>query len=233
MANRKNGLDEKENGACTAFDGRLQKRRRHSGKAQAVFRRNLGSIWFKYPEEIRKIIYTTNAVERYHRMVRKFTKSKAVFPTDDSIGKVIYMSVVEISKKWTMPVRDWGLAYSQFAIFLRTGSQPDGCRGLSAWGISGEDEEKQQHFCYCSSPFYSAACVGSLLSVALFGCNFSMVKIVVGNSFTQFIFQTRFPQKAKSRQQSCRSKFDSRLHQQSAQLYEEIALQSDFFFIAA
>ena len=51
-------------------------------------------------------------------MVRKFTKSKAVFPTDDSIRKVIFMSVKEISKKWTMPVRDWGLAYSQFAIFL-------------------------------------------------------------------------------------------------------------------
>ena len=64
------------------------------------------------------IIYTTNAVESYHRMVRKFTKSKAVFPTDDSIRKVIYMSVVEISKKWTMPIRDWELAYSQFAIFF-------------------------------------------------------------------------------------------------------------------
>lgn len=52
------------------------------------------------------------------RMVRKFTKSKAVFPTDDSIRKVIFMSVKEISKKWTMSVRDWGLAYSQFAIFF-------------------------------------------------------------------------------------------------------------------
>ena len=73
---------------------------------------------FEYPAEIRKIIYTTNAVESYHRMVRKFTKSKAVFPTDDSIRKVIYMSVMEITKKWTMPVRDWGLAYSQLAIFF-------------------------------------------------------------------------------------------------------------------
>ena len=49
-------------------------------------------------------------------MVRKFTKSKAIFPTDDSIKKVVYMSVQEISKKWTMPVRDLGLAYSQFMI---------------------------------------------------------------------------------------------------------------------
>ena len=76
------------------------------------------TVFFEYPQEIRKIIYTTNAVESYHRMVRKFTKSKAVFPTDDSIKKVIFMSAKEISKKWTMPVRDWGLAYSQFAIFF-------------------------------------------------------------------------------------------------------------------
>lgn len=66
---------------------------------------------FEYPAEIRKIMYTTNAVEGYYRMMRKFTKSKAIFATDDSIRKVIYMSVKEISKKWTMPVREWGLAY--------------------------------------------------------------------------------------------------------------------------
>ena len=67
---------------------------------------------------IKQVCYIlTNAVESYHRMVRKFTKSKAVFPTDDSIRKVIYMSVCEISKKWTMPVHDWGLAYQQFAIY--------------------------------------------------------------------------------------------------------------------
>ena len=76
------------------------------------------TVFFEYPQEIRKIIYTTNAVESYHRMVRKYTKSKAIFPTDDSIRKVIYMSVSEIAKKWTMPVRDWGLAYSQMAIYF-------------------------------------------------------------------------------------------------------------------
>lgn len=76
------------------------------------------TAFFEFPQEIRKIIYTTNTVESYHRMVRKFTKSKAIFPTDDSIRKVVYMSVREISKKWTMPVRDWGLAYAQFMIFF-------------------------------------------------------------------------------------------------------------------
>ncbi len=75
------------------------------------------TTFFEYPPEIRRLIYTTNAVEAYHRMVRKFTKSKAIFPTDDSIRKVVFLSVKEISKKWTMPARDWGMAYSQFAIF--------------------------------------------------------------------------------------------------------------------
>lgn len=74
--------------------------------------------FFEFPNEIRRIIYTTNAVEGYHRMVRKFTKTKSIFPTDDSIRKAIYLSTKEIAKKWTMPVRDWGLAYAQFAIFF-------------------------------------------------------------------------------------------------------------------
>jgi len=76
------------------------------------------TTFFEYPEQIRHLIYTTNAVEAYHRMVRKFTKAKAIFPTDDSIRKVVYLSVKEIIKKWTQPVRDWGMAYSQFAIFF-------------------------------------------------------------------------------------------------------------------
>ena len=76
------------------------------------------STFFQYPGEIRKLIYTTNAVEGYHRMVRKFTKSKAIFPTDDSIRKVVYLSVKEISKKWSLPVRDWGLVYSQVMIYF-------------------------------------------------------------------------------------------------------------------
>lgn len=74
------------------------------------------TVFSEYPTDIRKIIYTTNAVEGCHRAVRKFTKSKAIFLTDDSIRKVIYMSASEISKKRTMPVRDCGLAYAQFAI---------------------------------------------------------------------------------------------------------------------
>jgi len=76
------------------------------------------TTFFEYPPEIRHLIYTTNAVEAYHRQLRKFTKTKSILPTDDSIRKVIYFSVREITKKWTMPARDWGMAYSQIMIFF-------------------------------------------------------------------------------------------------------------------
>jgi len=76
------------------------------------------TTFFNYPQEIRHLIYTTNAVEAYHRMVRKFTKSKAVFPTDDSIRKVVFLSIKKIAKKWTMSVRNWAMAYSQIMIFF-------------------------------------------------------------------------------------------------------------------
>jgi len=76
------------------------------------------TTFFAYPMEIRRMIYTTNPLEAYHRMVRKFTKTKAILPTDDAIKKVVYLSIQEVSKKWTMPVRAWGLAYGQFSIFF-------------------------------------------------------------------------------------------------------------------
>jgi putative transposase len=98
-------------------------REKWNGKYPAILRSwddNWAELttFFEYPQEIRHLIYTTNAVEAYHRMVRKFTKAKAIFPTDDSIRKVVYLSVREITKKWTMPVQGWGMAYSQFAIFF-------------------------------------------------------------------------------------------------------------------
>lgn len=76
------------------------------------------TTFFNYPEEIRRLIYTTNAVEAYHRMVRKFTKTKSIFPTDDSIRKVVYLSTKEVLKKWTMAPRDWAMAYSQIMIYF-------------------------------------------------------------------------------------------------------------------
>ena len=76
------------------------------------------TTFFEFPQEIRHLIYTTNAVEAYHRQLRKFTKTKTILPTDDSIRKVVYFSVREITKKWTIPARNWGMAYGQIMIFF-------------------------------------------------------------------------------------------------------------------
>ncbi len=76
------------------------------------------STYFRYPPEIRKVIYTTNAVEQLHRQFRKVTKNRSVFPTDDSLRKLLYLSVRNIQKKWTMPIRNWNFALSQFSIMF-------------------------------------------------------------------------------------------------------------------
>lgn len=76
------------------------------------------STYFKYPQEVRTLIYTTNAVEGFHRMLRKFTKTKTIYPTDDAVRKSVYMSIQEISKKWSMPIRDWGIIIGQLMIFF-------------------------------------------------------------------------------------------------------------------
>jgi len=73
---------------------------------------------FAYPEEIRKAIYTTNAIESLNSVIRKVTKKRKVFPTDDSAKKVIYLAIQEASKKWTMPIRDWKTALNRFMIIF-------------------------------------------------------------------------------------------------------------------
>ena len=76
------------------------------------------SQYFKYPEEIRRIIYTTNTIEAVHRQFRKLTKTKGAFPNQDSLLKLLYMGVQNASKKWTMPIQNWSLTISQLAIFF-------------------------------------------------------------------------------------------------------------------
>jgi putative transposase len=76
------------------------------------------SAYFKYPYEIRRIIYTTNTVEGYHRQLRKITKTKTAYPTDESLLKILYLATMEISKKWSMPIREWKSCISQLAIYF-------------------------------------------------------------------------------------------------------------------
>lgn len=76
------------------------------------------TAYFKYPHDIRKIIYTTNPVEAYHRQLRKVTKTKTAYPSDESLKKIIYLATMEISRKWNMPVREWKKCISQFSIYF-------------------------------------------------------------------------------------------------------------------
>lgn len=85
------------------------------------------STYFQYSEPIRRIIYTTNTIEGFHRQVRKVTKTKGAFPSDMALLKLIYLTTQNIAKKWTMPAHNWNLTLSQlFIIFgerLRLGLQ--------------------------------------------------------------------------------------------------------------
>lgn len=76
------------------------------------------STYFKYPEEVRKLIYTTNAIEGFNRQLRKVTKSRTVFPTDDSLLKMLYLAMIDITKKWTGRRKDWGSIHSQLEVYF-------------------------------------------------------------------------------------------------------------------
>lgn len=76
------------------------------------------TAFFEFPVEIRKIIYTTNIIENLNGKIRKYTKSKLSFPTDDAVRKSVWLAISEIEKRWTVPVHNWGIVMNQFmAIF--------------------------------------------------------------------------------------------------------------------
>ena len=75
------------------------------------------STYFKFPQELRKLIYTTNTIEGFNRQLKKVTKAKSVFPTDDSLFKMLYLAMKDITKKWTGRRQDWSRIYAQLAIY--------------------------------------------------------------------------------------------------------------------
>ena len=77
------------------------------------------ATFFKYPQEIRTAIYTTNAVEAVHRQFRKVTKNRALFPNDDALKKMLFLAYRDLSKKWTMPIQNWPLILSNFSIYFK------------------------------------------------------------------------------------------------------------------
>ena len=76
------------------------------------------STYFKYPQEVRQLIYTTNSIEGFNRQLRKVTKTRSVFPTDDSLFKMLYLAMVDITKKWTGRQRDWSKIHAQLSIYF-------------------------------------------------------------------------------------------------------------------
>lgn len=76
------------------------------------------STYFAYPPDIRKIIYTTNALEGFNRQLRKFTKTKTIFPTEDSLSKCLYLTTVNIMKKWVAPAQNWSSTLAQLTIMF-------------------------------------------------------------------------------------------------------------------
>ena len=87
---------------------------------QASWERNWNDLteFFNYPKDIRRAIYTTNAIESLNFSLRKVTRNKSSFPDDDSIYKVMYLAIKNASTRWTMSIKDWGLAVNQFAILF-------------------------------------------------------------------------------------------------------------------
>src|SRR5215813_1039882 len=72
--------------------------------------------FFQFPEEIRRVIYTTNAIESLNYSLRKIIKNRSLFPNDEAVFKLLYLALKNIEKKWTMPIREWKRALQQFAI---------------------------------------------------------------------------------------------------------------------
>ncbi|PPK95179.1 mutator family transposase, partial [Nonlabens xylanidelens] len=72
------------------------------------------TVFFEFPIEIRKIIYTTNLIENLNGKIRKYTKNKLSFRADQAVMKSVYLAIREATKKWSMPVRNWGIILNQF-----------------------------------------------------------------------------------------------------------------------
>lgn len=100
-------------GKLTAFEDQWAKKYPYIGQS---WRNNWDNLttFFEFPMEIRKIIYTTNLIENINRNIRKYTKSKASLPSDTAVEKVVYLALLQSSKKWTMPQKNWPIMLVQF-----------------------------------------------------------------------------------------------------------------------
>jgi len=102
--------------ASAALDGFAQKWNHKYPYAIRSWKDNWDelTVFFDFPMEIRKVIYTTNLIENLNGKIRKYTKNKLSFPTDDAVMKSVYLALREATRKWSMPIQNWGLILSQF-----------------------------------------------------------------------------------------------------------------------
>ena len=109
-----------EQAALTALDTCAEHWDKKYPKISQSWRENWPNLstYFKYPQELRRLIYTTNAIEGFIRQLRKVTKAKSVFPTDDSLFKMLYLAMIDITKKWTGRRQDWSLIHAQMAVYF-------------------------------------------------------------------------------------------------------------------
>ena len=109
-----------ESAALDALDAFAEKWDKKYPKIAQSWRENWANLstYFKYPQEVRRLIYTTNASEGFNRQLRKVTKAKSVFPTDDSLLKMLYLAMTDITKKWTGRRQDWSMIHAQLAVFF-------------------------------------------------------------------------------------------------------------------
>lgn len=111
----KAGTEESALEALKGFEETWGKKYPHIVKSWNKNWRELATM-FKYPPEIRKLIYTTNPIESFNRQLRKVSKNKSVFPDENAVLKLFYLAVENIHKRWSQRIRDWGIIYSQLAI---------------------------------------------------------------------------------------------------------------------
>ncbi len=114
------GQNESALAELDRFDEKWSGKYPKIGKSRKDNRANF-STYFKYPEAVRRLVYTTNTIEGFNRQLRKVTKSKTVFPSDGSLLKMLYLAMMNITKKWTGHRQDWGQIHSQLEIFFEEG----------------------------------------------------------------------------------------------------------------
>lgn len=107
--------EEEAHSALESFDSKWTRQYPQIAKSWYANWDNL-MIFLQYPNEIRKVIYTTNSVESVNSQLRRVTKNKRVFPNDESVFKILYLTISYITRKWTLPIQNWNLAMAHFMI---------------------------------------------------------------------------------------------------------------------